>query len=275
MNISKNHPVLQRNAVRVTGEGNHPLMFAHGFGFSQEAWNELIPFFEKNYRIILFDYTGSGRSDKSAYASERYTSIDGYAQDIIDICDALGVQNISFVGHSVSSMAVAAAATKRPELFRDIVMIGPSPRFINEPGYQGGFDQEDIDEMLFMMEKNFMQWAQYLAPLSMQNDDRPELTASFEATLLANDEQIAREFAQVAFCSDMRTRLPDLTVPTCILQPLHDPVVPVHVGEYVNKLIPNSTLVILDASGHNPHISHPEETMRPIQQFLTESSRLS
>ncbi|MDN7242115.1 alpha/beta hydrolase [Planococcus sp. N028] len=260
--------ILKRNNVRVKGQGDQVLVFAHGFGCDQSVWRKVEAAFLDEYRVVLFDYVGSGKSDKSQYSTERYNSLHGYKQDVLEICAALELKNIIFIGHSVSSMIGALAAIDQPELIDKLIMIGPSPRYLNEPGYKGGFDKEDIDELLEMMEVNYKEWAKYLAPVSMQNPERPELAEDLEKLFRSNDPIIARQFAEVTFNSDVREELRKVTVPTLVLQPKFDAIVPIEIGEYIHSRVPNSEFKIMDTMGHNPHISDAEETIRCIREYL-------
>lgn len=262
--------IIKRNNVRIIGEGKQTLVFAHGFGCDQYVWNHIAPAFEGQYRVVLFDYVGSGKSDKSKYSTERYSTLHGYKQDLFDLCDALDLRNVVFVGHSVSSMIGMLASIERPELMTKLIMIAPSPYYMNEGDYRGGFEPADIDELLDMMEVNYKEWAKYLAPVVMQNDDRPTLTDDFENVLCSNDPVIARQFAEVTFKSDMRKELGRVKVPTLILQTQFDAIAPVEVGRYVNAEIDNSRLVLMEAKGHNPHLSDAEETIAHIQAYLKE-----
>ncbi|MGK7376865.1 alpha/beta fold hydrolase [Planococcus sp. 1R117A] len=260
--------IIKRNNVRVFGQGKQMLVFGHGFGCDQYVWSEIAPAFEDKYRVVLFDYVGSGKSDKSAYSTERYGTLHGYKQDLLDLCDALNLENIVFIGHSVSSMIGALASIERPEMIDKLVMIGPSPYYLNESDYYGGFEKSDIDELLDMMEVNYKEWAKYLAPVVMQNEDRPHLAEEFEQILCSNDPVIARNFAEVTFTSDVRSELSKVTVPTLILQPQFDAIAPLEVGRFVHEQIKDSQLIVMDAAGHNPHISHSEETVKLIQAYL-------
>lgn len=260
--------VLQRNNVKVSGQGTTPIIFGHGFGCDQLVWNGVIEAFENEYKVITYDYVGSGKSDKSAYTKERYSTLYGYKEDLLEICDALEDSNFIFVGHSVSSMIGMLASIERPELFSKVVMIGPSPHYLNEPGYRGGFERSDISELLDMMEVNYKEWAKYLAPVVMSNEDRPELAEDFEQMLCSNDPQIARQFAEVTFTSDMREELGKLQVPTLIMQTQFDAIAPLEVGQYVHDHIPQSHLVVMKAMGHNPHISDAGETAAVIKEYL-------
>ncbi|MFC3212153.1 alpha/beta fold hydrolase [Planomicrobium okeanokoites] len=260
--------VAKRNNVKITGQGKTAIIFGHGFGCDQLVWNEVIDQFKIDYKVITFDYVGSGQSDKTAYSQERYSDLYGYKQDLLDVCDSLEDDSFIFVGHSVSSMIGMLASIERPELFSKLVMIGPSPHYLNEPGYQGGFDKSDIIELLDMMEVNYKEWAKYLAPVVMSNEDRPELAENFEQLLCSNDPKIARQFAEVTFTSDMRSELSKLTVPTLIMQTQFDAIAPLEVGQYVHDHIANSRLVIMKAMGHNPHISDAAETATVIKEYL-------
>ncbi|WP_223641161.1 alpha/beta fold hydrolase [Planococcus sp. 4-30] len=260
--------VLKRNNVRVTGQGQKTIMFGHGFGCDQQVWNNTIKDFEGDYRVVTFDYIGSGNSDKAAYSKERYSTLNGYKQDLLDVCDGLEIKEIIFVGHSVSAMIGMLASIERPELMEKMIMIGPSPYYMNEPGYNGGFERSDIDELLDMMETNYKEWAKYLAPVVMQNEERPQLAEDFEQLLCSNDPLIARQFAEVTFTSDLRDKLDQVTVPTLILQPKFDAIAPLEVGQYVHDHIKGSQMITMEAVGHNPHLSDSGETVKYIKAYL-------
>jgi len=258
-----------RNNVVIKGQGERTIVFAHGFGCDQEMWRHVIPSFERDYRIVMFDYVGSGRSDWNAYDTERYASLDGYARDVLEIADELDLRGAIFVGHSVSGMIGALASIERPELFERLVMLGPSPRYLNDlPGYFGGFDRNDIQGLLSMMEMNFMGWANYLAPIALNNPDRPDLSDELEQSFRSKDPRITRQFAEVTFFSDCRDKLERVGVPSLILQCSEDSIAPKEVGEYLHAHLKNSTLFHMHARGHYPHLSHPEETTRLIKQYL-------
>nr|WP_156129504.1 alpha/beta hydrolase [Jeotgalibacillus malaysiensis] len=263
-----NTDILKRNHVKVTGKGKQPILFAHGFGSSQVAWEQVVQAFEEEYQVILFDYVGSGNADKSAYSSDRYRSLHGYAEDMIEVCKTLDLTDVIVVGHSVSGMISMLAAQKEPGLFSQLMMLAASPRYLNDEGYIGGFDQENINGMLDMMEKNFNEWAKYLAPAAAKNDDRPELALNFEKQLLSNDQQIAREFAEATFLVDLRKELSHTEVPVVVMQPSDDNIVPHEAALYLADEFPDSELVILRATGHNPHISHPEEVVKYIKKYI-------
>ena len=261
--------ILTRNNVKVFGRGTQPMMFAHGFWCDQNMWRLVTAAFEEEYRIVLFDYVGSGGSDLAAYDADRYGRLEGYAQDILDICHALDLRDIILVGHSVSSMVAVLAANREPERFAHLIMVGPSPRYINDPpGYVGGFERADIEGLLEMMDKNYIGWANFLAPAIMKNPERPELGEELTASFCSTDPVIARRFAQATFFSDNRRDLSQVQVPTLVLQCSEDIIAPTEVGEYVHRQLPGSTFRMMSATGHCPHMSHPEETIEAIRDYL-------
>jgi len=248
------------------------MIFAHGFGCGQDMWRYIWPAFEDAYQIILFDYVGSGNSDKTAYNIERYADLNGYAQDVIDICDELGLRQAVFVGHSVSGMIGILASIKRPELFENLIMIGPSARYLNDQQYFGGFERTDIEELLSTMEQNYIGWANFMAPVIMQNVDRPDLGAELTESFCSTDPVIARQFAQVTFLSDNRQDLSLVRHPSLILQCSDDLIAPMEVGQYLADHLPHSTQKIMNATGHCPHLSYPSETIKLMKEFLTSKS---
>lgn len=245
------------------------MLFAHGFGCDQNMWRYITPAFENDYKIILFDYVGAGKSDKSAYNEERYASLEGYAQDVLEICEELQLSDVVFVGHSVSAMIGTLAAIEAPHYFSHLVMVGPSPRYINADGYVGGFEQKDIEGLLETMEKNYIGWANFLAPNIMGNKDRPELGEELTQSFCTTDPVIAHQFARATFFSDNRNDMSKVTVPSLILQCSEDIIAPLEVGEYLSKTLPNSTLKVMKATGHCPHMSEPEETITLIKDYLS------
>ena len=261
--------VLARNNVKVLGHGTQPMLFAHGFGCDQNMWRFMVPAFADDHRIVLFDYVGSGQSDLEAYDAERYASLDGYAQDVLDVCHALDLRDVIFVGHSVSSMVGVLAANREPDRFARLVLIGPSPRYLNDhPEYEGGFDRADIEGLLETMDRNYVGWANVLAPAIMKNPDRPELVAELTASFCSTDPVIARRFAEATFFADNRSDLTRVTVPSLVLQCTDDMIAPAAVGEYVHRNTPGSTLRTMRATGHCPHMSAPEETIALVRQYL-------
>ncbi len=249
------------------------MVFAHGFGCDQNMWRFITPAFENDYRIVLFDYVGSGHSDLRAYDRTRYGTLGGYAEDLLDVCRALDLHDTVVVGHSVSGIVAVLAAKREPHRFAQLILIGPSPRYINDTDYVGGFDRADIDGLLETMEKNYIGWANYLAPAIMANPDRPELAGELTESFCSTDPVIARRFAEVTFLSDNRQDLVDVTVPSLILQCSADIIAPPEVGEYVHRHLPLSTLRVMSATGHCPHMSHPEETIREMKAYLSGKAR--
>ena len=261
--------VVARNNVRTSGTGSQPMLFAHGFGCDQNMWRHVVPAFEGDYRVVLFDYVGSGKSDLSAYDPERYGSLAGYAQDIVEICEALDLRDVVLVGHSVSSMIGVLAIRRAPERFSDLIMVGPSPRYINDPpDYVGGFERPDIEGLLDMMDRNYIGWANFLAPAIIKNPDNPALAAELTDSFCSTDPVIARRFAEATFFADNRDDLTAVEVPSLILQCSEDIIAPLAVGEYLHRHLPDSTLRVMKATGHCPHMSHPEETISLMQDYL-------
>jgi sigma-B regulation protein RsbQ len=263
--------ILARNNVKTFGKGTQPMLFAHGFGCDQNMWRFLTPAFEDDYQIVLFDYVGFGKSDLGAYNAERYSHLSGYAEDILDVCRALELRDVILVGHSVSSMTGALATLKMPDLFHSLIMVGPSPRYIDEePDYIGGFSRQDIDELLDALSQNYLGWANTMAPAIMKNPERPELGQELTESFCSTDPVVAAHFAKATFLSDNRRDLPKLRVPTLILQCSEDIIAPTDVGQYMHRQIPNSTLRIMRATGHCPHMSAPAETIQLIRDYLAE-----
>jgi sigma-B regulation protein RsbQ len=261
--------VLQRNCVRLGGspEGR-PLMFAHGFGCDQEMWRYVVPEFEADHRIVLFDHVGAGNSDLSAYDRGKYNSLRGYAADIVEICRALELTDVVFVGHSVSAIIGVLALQAAPEVFGGLVMIGPSPRYVDDRDYVGGFSRSDIAGLLDALDANHLGWSAQMAPVIMGTPDRPELAAELTNSFCRTDPDITRHFARVTFLSDNRADLATVAVPTLVLQCSDDVIAPEMVGRYVHEHIPGSVFTQLAATGHCPHLSAPEETAAAIRAFL-------
>jgi sigma-B regulation protein RsbQ len=263
--------VLLRHNVTVHGRPDGaPIVFVHGFGCDQNMWRFVWPAFADEHRVILFDHVGHGHSDHAAFDPDRYRSLDGYAEDVLAILRALDVHDATFVGHSVSAMIGALAAVAEPERFSRLVMVGPSPRYIDDDGYKGGFSREDIDGLLESLESNYLGWSGAMAPVIMGNEDRPELGEELTELFCATDPEIAAHFARVTFLSDNRADLERVPVPTLVLQCSDDVIAPVGVGAYVHEQLPESTLVQLEATGHCPNLSAPAETTAAIQAFLAE-----
>lgn len=260
--------VLRRNRVLISGSGTRPMLFAHGFGCDQSMWRYVAPEFERDHRVVLFDHVGCGSSDRSAYRMDRYGTLGGYADDVLEIIAAAALEDVIFVGHSVSAMIGVLAAERAPELFRALVMVGPSPRYIDEPGYKGGFAQADVEELLELLERNHTEWSQQMAPLVMANPENPQLARELANSFCRMDPFVARRFARVTFCSDTREHLPRCRIPTLILQCSGDVIAPVEVGEYLQRSIPDSRYVLMNATGHCPHLSAPRETIEQIRRYL-------
>ena len=262
--------VLQRNNVSISGAGTRPVIFAHGYGCDQHMWRLVTPAFAADYQIVLFDHVGAGRSDLGAYNRAKYSSLQGYADDLLEICAALDVRDGVFVGHSVSAMIGVLAAIKEPGRFSRLVLIGPSPRYINDEGYTGGFTRQDITQLLEFQDSNYLGWSSSLAPAIMGNPDRPDLAEELTNSFCRTDPEIAKQFAAVTFLSDNRADLPKVQTRSLILQCQEDAIAPLVVGEYVHAHLPESELVVLNATGHCPHLSAPDETIAAIQSFLAE-----
>jgi sigma-B regulation protein RsbQ len=256
------------NVVEHGAPDARPMLFAHGFGCDQNMWRHVWPAFEADHRVILFDHVGAGGSDVAAYDRDRHASLQGYAADVLDICRELELEDIVFVGHSVSAMIGALAAAEEPERFGRLVLVGPSPRYIDDDGYTGGFTREDIEGLLDSMDSNYLGWSSAMAPVIMGNGDRPELGDELTNSFCRADPEIARRFARVTFMSDNRADLARVRTPSLILQCSDDVIAPEAVGAYVHRELPGSDLVHLDATGHCPNLSAPGETIAAIRAYL-------
>ena len=262
--------MIQRNCVSLGGvPSGRPMLFSHGFGCDQAMWRFVAPDFAVDHRVVLFDHVGSGNSDLSAYDRDKYASLRGYATDAVEICRALELTDVVFVGHSVSAMIGVLALQEAPEVFGALVMVGPNPRYVDDDGYVGGFSRNDIIGLLDALDSNHLGWSAQMAPVIMGNPDKPELTQELTNSFCRTDPDIARQFARVTFLSDNRADLPGVGVPTLVLQCSQDVIAPDVVGEYVHRAIPGSVLTRLEATGHVPHLSAPEETTAAIRAFLS------
>lgn len=262
--------VLARNNVTVTGPpSGRPMVFAHGFGCDQGMWHLVAPAFEPDHRVVLFDHVGAGGSELSAYDPQRHGQLQGYAQDVLEILAALALPPVVFVGHSVSAMIGLLAAAERPELFDRLVLVGPSPRYIDDDGYRGGFSQQEIDELLDTMDDNYLGWSQHIAPVVMGTPDRPELGDELAGSFCRTDPQIARRFARTTFRSDNRADLARVRTPSLVVQCKQDAIAPIEVGEYVRDHLQDSRFVLLDATGHCPNLSAPDQLVGAMRTYLT------
>lgn len=260
--------IRRRNNVQSKGSGRPPLVFAHGFGCNQAMWRFVTPSFEADHQVVLYDLTGMGGSDTSAYDFDRHATLQGHASDLLEVCDDLGLSDVVFVGHSVSAMVGVLAAIQRPRLFSRLVLVGPSPRYIDDGPYVGGFKRADIEGLLETLDHNYLGWSSTMAPVIMGTPDRPELGQELTNSFCQTDPRIARHFAHVTFLSDNRADLPRVRVPTLVLQSSQDSIAPEAVGAYVHAKIPGSTFVQLRSTGHCPNLSAPAETVAAIQAFL-------
>jgi sigma-B regulation protein RsbQ len=261
--------VLVRNNVPVRGSAARTLVYAHGFGCDQNMWRFVAPAFEHDHRVVLFDYVGSGHSDLAAFDRTRYASLDGYAQDLIEIGTALALDGAVLVAHSVSAMIGVLAALRAPRLFSQLLMIGPSPRYINDPPeYHGGFERSDLEGLLSVMDHNYIGWAQALAPMVMANPGRPGLAQELEQSFCSTDPEAARLFARATFFADNRADLARFTLPSLILQVSDDAIAPRAVCEYLHRSPPRITLHVLAARGLGPHMSHPSAPIAALRGYL-------
>ncbi len=260
--------VVERHHTKQAGSGDTAMVFAHGFGCDQNMWRSVAPAFEDRYRTILFDHVGAGGSDLSAYDPAKYASLEGYADDVVELSRALGVERGVFVGHSVSAMVGILASKKAPELFDSLVLVCPSPRYVDDGDYVGGFTRAQVDELLEFLDSNHMGWSEAMAPVIMGNADRPELGAELTNSFCRTDPDIAKRFARTTFLSDNRADLPGVTARCLVIQCSEDVIAPQEVGEYVHRNLPDSELVLLDATGHCPNLSAPEATTSAIEAFL-------
>ena len=264
--------VLARHNVKVLGQGEQPMIFAHGYGCDQNMWRFITPAFQDRYRIILFDHIGHGQSDATAFDRTTYASLKGYADDVLAICRELNLENVIFVGHSVSAMIGVLVAIEDPTRFDRLVLIGPSPRYINEGDYVGGFKHDDIEGLLDFLDRNHLGWSSTMAPAIMGNPDRPELGEELTNSFCRTNPEIAKHFARVTFLSDNRADLPNVKTKALILQCSQDVIAPEVVGRYVHQNLPGSEFVLMTATGHCPNLSAPEETIAAMEAFLRGSA---
>lgn len=260
--------IRKRNNINIVGTGPATMIFAHGFGCDQNMWRLIAPAFQDRYTTILFDHVGSGGSALSAYDRAKYDSLDGYADDVLDIVNAFAKGPVVFVGHSVSAMIGVLATIKAPERFMAQIMVGPSPCYINDGDYVGGFARQDIEELLSTIDSNYLGWSSAMAPAIMGAPDQPELAVELTNSFCRTDPEIAKHFARVTFMSDHRAELPRSNAPALILQCTDDLIAPVCVGEYMHRVLPRSTLAMIENVGHCPHLSAPSASMTAMESFL-------
>ncbi len=244
------------------------MLLLHGFGCDQHVWRHLTPAFEDDFRIVSLDLMGAGGSDLSAYDAAKYASLEGHASDVLDVVRELDLRDVVLVGHSVSAMIAVLVAIEEPERFDKLVLVTPSPRYIDDPPYVGGFTADDIEDMLRSLNSNYLGWSAAMAPVIMGNPERPALGEHLTESICRMDPEMARQVARVTFMSDSRADLPRVTVPTLVLQCSQDVVAPVEVGAFVRDAIPGATMVMLDATGHCPHLSAPRQTNEAISDFV-------
>jgi sigma-B regulation protein RsbQ len=260
--------IFRRNNVQVSGAGDTTLVFAHGFGCDQSMWRKLVPSFADRYRVVLFDLVGSGHSDLAAYDRTRYGSLHGHADDVVEIVSEFAPGPVVFVGHSVSSMIGLLAHLKAPERFAAQIMVGPSPCYINDGDYVGGFERKDIEGLLETLESNYLGWSSNMAPAIMGAPEQPELAEELTNSFCRTDPEIAKHFARVTFLSDHRADLPRLQAPALLLQCSDDIIAPRTVGEYMHRVMPDATLVVVENFGHCPHLSAPVASLKAMNDFL-------
>ena len=259
---------VKRNNASIKGKGTQVMLFAHGFGCDQNMWRYVTPAFEADYKIVLLDHVGAGNSDHTAYCPEKYSQLEGYAADIVGICEEMNLEEVIFVGHSVSSVIGIIAYLQAPHLFKSLIMVGPSPSYMNEGEYVGGFTQEQITELLESLDNNHLGWSVAMAPVIMANPERGELAEELANSFCRTNPEIAKQFARTTFLSDSRDLLPRVKIPALILQCSEDVIAPEEVGVYMHQNIKDSQLVLMEATGHCPNLSAPEETVRAMKQFL-------
>jgi sigma-B regulation protein RsbQ len=261
--------IVRRNNVTISGApSGPPMLLAHGFGCEQSMWRLLTPAFAESHKLVLFDHVGCGASDLTAYNRNRYGVLDGYATDVLEICGELDLRDVIFVGHSVSATIGLLAAIREPERFSRLVLVSPSPSFLDEDDYRGGFSRADIYGLLEMLDANHLGWSKAMAPVIMGHPERPELADELEQSFCRTDPDIARHFARVTFLSNHRADLPRVRVRSQILQVEKDTLAPLSVGEYMHRQLAGSTLSVIPTTGHCPHLSAPRETAAAIRAFL-------
>lgn len=248
------------------------MVFAHGFGCDQNMWRHVAPRFADRYRVVLFDHVGAGGAHPDAYDAERHARLEGYADDVVALLEELDLRDVIFVGHSVSAMIGVLAAAEVPDRFSHLVLVGPSPRYLDDPdtGYVGGFQREDIEGLLESLESNYLGWSAAMAPAIVGNADRPQLGAELTESFCRADPEIQRRWAEATFLADNRADLARVRTPALVLQCRDDIIAPDPVGEYVHQQLDGSVLVRMAATGHCPNLSAPDETTEAIEAYLRE-----
>ncbi|PKA84342.1 sigma-B regulation protein RsbQ [Ulvibacter sp. MAR_2010_11] len=272
MSKPQNSDIIHKFNINILGSGFQPMVFAHGYGCDQNMWRFVYPHFEDDYKIVLFDYIGAGKSDIKSYSAQKYSTLQAYADDVISICEFLKLEDVIFIGHSVSAMIGVLAANTAPTLFSKLIMLGPSPRYINDTEYVGGFEKEAIEDLMEALDSNYLGWSASMAPVIMGNPDRPELGIELKNSFCQTDPEVSKNFARVTFLSDNRSDIKKLQTPSLILQCSQDVIAPTTVGEYVAETIKNSTYKLLNATGHCPNLSAPEETVKAIKEYLQQKT---
>tara|TARA_R110002153_G_scaffold110189_1_gene251132 strand:- start:7596 stop:8414 length:819 start_codon:yes stop_codon:yes gene_type:complete len=266
--------IIKRNNVTILGSGEKTLLLAHGFGCDQNMWRFMLPALTAQYKVVLFDYVGSGHSEIAHYDQVRYSSLEGYAQDVLDICEALDLQNVIFVGHSVSSTIGLIASIQKPNAFSQLIMICPSPCFLNvKPDYMGGFEKSDLEELIDLMDKNYIGWANYLAPLVMGANNSEKLVGELSGSFCSTDPLIAKTFAKATFFSDYRHLLKEAKHPVLIFQSSQDALASTEIGEYMLKQLPEAELQLIKAEGHCLHMTHPDIINQALREYFDKNVR--
>lgn len=259
---------LKRNNVQVIGEGEKTLFFIHGYGCDQNMWRFVTPAFVKDYKVVLIDLVGCGKSDDSAYNYDKYNTLQGHVDDVLEICEALKLKKVTLIGHSISGNISMLASIAKPSLVENLILVCPSPRFINDDTYEGGFDLRDIEELIDAVESNYLGWSKAITPVIMGNPDQPALTKELENSFCSNNPEIAKHFARVTFLCDNRKDLKNVTARTLVIQCAEDNLASIDVGKYVQENINGSEITILNTNGHCPHLSNPKETIEVINMFM-------
>ena len=267
--------ILERSNVTISGAsgpGTPALVLLHGLGADQASWRLLVPHFEPDYQVIQLDLVGAGGSNLAEYSRERHGALAGHADDLLDVLRTLALYDVIFVGHSVGAMIGVIAAVREPERFKKMVLISPSPRFINEQGYAGGFEQKDINELLAAMDADYHGWSRGISPVMMGAGESPELVMELTNSFVRTNPEIAKHFARVTFLSDTRPELAFLTTPTLVVQSAHDVIAPLAVGHYINEQLADSRISVIETGGHCPHLSAPQQTLASIDAFMKQDS---